>query len=193
MSNLVVLLLLLNLEIVYNNDGDGWGGDKVVWTKFHLIPKPVLSNFTKSFHSVFKNSLATVTPKPVISTKLNQTKLDVHGLRNVSHERKVPMDAITLSSKVVEFPQDRTEPPKNLLPTSAPEVVPRRRRRPVIRYEEEESEEDDDDDDEDITDELVDVEDDDDDEDDEEEEVEEVVEEVPESSIGVKNEYEGWC
>ncbi|XP_046671470.1 chaperonin CPN60, mitochondrial-like [Homalodisca vitripennis] len=195
MSNLVLIFLLMNLNIVHNNDGDGWGGDKVVWTKFNLIPKPVLTNFTKSFHSVFKNSLTTKAPK--ISAKLNQTisrnvTVDKKGLLNVTNERKVPMDSITLSSKVVGFPEDRTVPNRRpLLTSTLPPADARRRRRPVIRYEEESEEEEDDedeDDEEDITDEF-DVDDDDDDEDEEEEEVE-VVEEVPGATIDIKHEYE---
>lgn len=196
MFGLTLLVLLASFKIVFNDNGDSWEGDQIVWTKFNLIPKPVLSNFTKSFHSVLKNSgFTTKAPKPVISAKLNQTKdVDVQGLRNVSEERerKVPMDSITLSSKIVGFPEDRTVPTKLVpapMPTTTPvDALARRRRRPVIRYEEEEEEEDDDDDDEeDITDQF-DVDDDDDDDEEEEEEVE-VVEEVPEPVD--KHEYEG--
>lgn len=199
MFSLTLLVLLASFKIVYNDNGDSWEGDKVVWTKFNLIPKPILSNFTKSFHSVLKNSgFTTKAPRPVISVKLNQTKADVdlRGLRNVSdeRERKVPIDSITLSSKIVGFPEDRTVPPKVVpvaMPTTTPpeaDALARRRRRPVIRYEEEDDEDDDDDDDEeDITDQF-DVEDDDDDDEEEEEEVE-VVEEVPEPVD--KHEYEG--
>ncbi|KAG8328287.1 hypothetical protein J6590_000947 [Homalodisca vitripennis] len=148
-----------------------------------------------SFH-VFKNSLTTKAPK--ISAKLNQTisrnvTVDKKGLLNVTNERKVPMDSITLSSKVVGFPEDRTVPNRRpLLTSTLPPADARRRRRPVIRYEEESEEEEDDedeDDEEDITDEF-DVDDDDDDEDEEEEEVE-VVEEVPGATIDIKHEYEG--
>lgn len=191
MTRLTVVLLLVTVNIAYNAV-DRWSNQTVVWTKFHLIPKPVLSNFTKSFHSAYKNSMTTKAPKPsAISVKLNQTKDTtalVKGLLNVTtNERKVPVDSITLSSKVVGFPEDRTVPTRKPLATSTPAVVPRRRRRPVIRYEEESEEDDEEDDDEeDITDEF-DVEDDDDEE--EEEEEVEVVEEVPETDN--KQDYEG--